>query len=350
MSVVRLTVAAAAIGAVAATLIGYAGPWGYPFETFSHFRLQWAVAALAAGAAAAAYAMPRLAGAALVAMLANVISIGWALHDSVPPLEEDQPADLTIVWANVHGKQDALDQLMLLAREEGAGVVAITEAPFDALEGLSSMLSETGCADLPADRSPFAVAIVARGPCGPWGTASPEFQQDAAREMGAPGGLSVVAVHPYRPLALARAYLNRERQNSLIMRRDALILAAAQTTARPGEAQAPLWLERREREGRLQAVSFGAQPASGDRPAVLVGDFNATPWSGVMKSLRGEGLRPIDCGAPFQATWKPFGTGLIGLPIDLAYANGGVAAARCRVGPDIGSDHAPLIIEVALSQ
>jgi endonuclease/exonuclease/phosphatase (EEP) superfamily protein YafD len=58
------------------------------------------------------------------------------------------------------------------------------------------------------------------------------------------------------------------------------------------------------------------------------------------------GLRRALCGAPFASTWRSSNP-LFGLTIDHAYLHGEAAVANCRVGRGIGSDHWPLIFDVA---
>jgi endonuclease/exonuclease/phosphatase (EEP) superfamily protein YafD len=89
-------------------------------------------------------------------------------------------------------------------------------------------------------------------------------------------------------------------------------------------------------------------------PAVMVGDFNATPWSRpVLRLLARTGLRfgpgarigsfPAELGGRLFPTW-------IGIPIDLVLAGRGAAVAQRRHGPRIGSDHWPVIAEIRYSR
>ena len=86
-------------------------------------------------------------------------------------------------------------------------------------------------------------------------------------------------------------------------------------------------------------------------PVVVVGDFNAAPWSAAMIRLiartglrYGPGARigsfPAELGGRLFPRW-------IGIPIDLVLAGGGAAVVQRRHGPRIGSDHWPVIAEIA---
>jgi endonuclease/exonuclease/phosphatase (EEP) superfamily protein YafD len=88
-------------------------------------------------------------------------------------------------------------------------------------------------------------------------------------------------------------------------------------------------------------------------PVVVVGDFNTTPWSAVMRRLiartglaYGPGARigtyPAEVGGRNIPTW-------LAIPIDIVLTRGGAAIAARRHGPRIGSDHWPVIAEIAFT-
>ena len=83
-----------------------------------------------------------------------------------------------------------------------------------------------------------------------------------------------------------------------------------------------------------------AQQAKGDL-VLIVGDFNATPWSGDVRELRREGGLHLAGTTPGRwATWPgalPF------LPIDLALGNEGIRFVGHERGPAVGSDHRPVL-------
>lgn len=81
---------------------------------------------------------------------------------------------------------------------------------------------------------------------------------------------------------------------------------------------------------------------------ILAGDFNLTPWSFAMKRLdRDLGLQRRTRLLP---TWptpsRPETHGLAPavLPIDHVYAGKGWRTVRVRRGPDLGSDHYPVVV------
>ena len=85
------------------------------------------------------------------------------------------------------------------------------------------------------------------------------------------------------------------------------------------------------------------------RPAIVLGDFNATPFSPVFEDLLAEtGLRNAANGFGYLPTW-PDQAGPFGIPIDHVLLSREFGVAAVEVGPEIGSDHAPLFVDVRLA-
>jgi endonuclease/exonuclease/phosphatase (EEP) superfamily protein YafD len=82
-----------------------------------------------------------------------------------------------------------------------------------------------------------------------------------------------------------------------------------------------------------------------DAPVLLVGDLNATPWSHGMRLLRdGTDLGYRSPDPAWTATWYSFY--LLGIPIDHALATPPLVIARREIGPSVGSDHRPQLLEI----
>ncbi len=77
---------------------------------------------------------------------------------------------------------------------------------------------------------------------------------------------------------------------------------------------------------------------------VLMGDFNATPWSSTFRQLLRVGMRRAGPGV--AATW-PSRLGPLGIPIDHVLLHGPITARRVEVLDAVGSDHRPLLAELA---
>jgi endonuclease/exonuclease/phosphatase (EEP) superfamily protein YafD len=80
-------------------------------------------------------------------------------------------------------------------------------------------------------------------------------------------------------------------------------------------------------------------------PVIVAGDFNATPWSHGMKPLFDVGLRDTMLGRGFSATWRRE-IPIFALPIDHILIGGQIRVAERWTGPDLGSDHRPVVAEL----
>lgn len=81
-------------------------------------------------------------------------------------------------------------------------------------------------------------------------------------------------------------------------------------------------------------------------PTILAGDLNATPWSSAFNGISQLGLRHATGLAP---TWPAAGLGMLGIPIDHVLISGHWQALERSKGPDIGSDHFPVVARIALT-
>ena len=97
-----------------------------------------------------------------------------------------------------------------------------------------------------------------------------------------------------------------------------------------------------------QVAQWCEEKARADQPVIVIGDFNATPWSSSMKTFtRQTELRNTSQGTIFGATWNVWQPHR--LLIDHAFLSSHWRLLHREIGPAIGSDHRPLLIRVALS-
>ncbi|MBC8328778.1 MAG: endonuclease/exonuclease/phosphatase family protein [Planctomycetes bacterium] len=108
------------------------------------------------------------------------------------------------------------------------------------------------------------------------------------------------------------------------------------------------WFESRgqERDFRFAADWALGQRALG-RETLVLGDFNSTPWSSRFRGLlRDAELEDSLVGRGMQGSWPSFLPSFLRLPIDHAVHSSGLVVAERRLGPEVGSDHLPLLIEI----
>ncbi len=328
MTPMRIAAASAAAGALMASLLTLLAGFGFPWELISHFHPHLAAGA---GLCAAVAASARAWAAGAVLALLSLVHTGVVAVSLWPPAPgftaravaqaagaaDLGAVELRMVWANLHLSHPALERTAALATAEDAALVALTELPDGGRVRLADLFAGYCLIERPGV-SRLRVVLLTRGACGPsdpalktaldamrWPHAVGALHVPAALTGGIDTGAQLIALHPPPPMTPGR----QAARDTII--RDAVALA------------------------------------NPDAPAILLGDFNATPWSPILRTLRAEGWLPADCGAPWRSTWLSRHI-FLGLPIDMAYVRG-VAAIGCTVGPHVGSDHYPLVVRVRLA-
>ena len=111
----------------------------------------------------------------------------------------------------------------------------------------------------------------------------------------------------------------------------------------------------RQRDLELQALTQAVAQIEG--PVVVMGDFNTTPSAlPLYHMLQETGLKRVACGGAVAGTWRPIRWArtvmddIPGLKVTIDHLLvRHVEVAACSVGPDIGSDHFPLIVTLGQS-
>lgn len=295
-------------------LAGYAGDWHWLLDLCAHFRWQYAVV-LALGLLPAALLRKR---GLVVLLLAGSVLNGWSLMTATGPAADASRAGAEatgrswkLLVVNVHvGLVDAGPLLQLIERESPDVIGIIELSP--ALEKQLRVLD----ADYPVHRSqarddPFGIGLWTR-----WSESTVESQSMP------PMGFPSLVLHGR---ASARLWLVHAFP--------------------PISAEAAHW--------RDQHLAHVASLIGRDPQVLVAGDFNATPWSAAYRSFRGStGL--LDSSAR-QWPWPTWFTGsaagsVLALPIDHVLHAAGWSVLDRRIGPDIGSDHRPLIVSFAAAE
>jgi len=95
---------------------------------------------------------------------------------------------------------------------------------------------------------------------------------------------------------------------------------------------------------QMKALTDVCKKMSG--PLIVVGDFNSSTWSQLFRELtRGKRLVSARSGFGILGTW-PSSLGPFRTPIDHILVSPEIQVLRCWVGPDIGSDHRPLLADL----
>lgn len=102
----------------------------------------------------------------------------------------------------------------------------------------------------------------------------------------------------------------------------------------------------RMRNQQLEQVAEFVRQRSG--PLLLVGDLNTTSWSPAFQDvLRATRLRDSRVGFGLQPSW-PVSLPFLRIPIDHCLVSPEIVVHRRRLGPPIGSDHYPVLVDFSI--
>lgn len=208
---------------------------------------------------------------------------------------------LTVIAANVHAGNRDPAPLVTWLRATPADVVVISELTPAYADALQRQLGDNyPYREFSPDDSPFGIGIMARK------------KLDQVRRMQYGRGQVIMV-------------------QVIVGQRATRVIAA-----HPMPPLAPGW--QAERNALLKRIADTA-----DTPVILAGDLNATPWSSALIDAERGGLRRTTSLAP---TWPRWGAGVFGIPIDHVLASGHWRGGKATRGPDIGSDHYPVRVEL----
>lgn len=229
----------------------------------------------------------------------------WLTASPVAPSGERTADALMVASANIQYRNPDARALVDWLRKEKVDVAVVLEVAPAHVRALEAMADYPHRRIVP-DEGPFGIAVLSRHPL-----AAVRVIESAA---GIPrieaavrlprGRVRVTALHPMPPLRTEDHFA-----------RNLTIRALAEAAAASGE------------------------------PAILAGDLNATPWSSAFAGLADRGLRRASGLAP---TWPAAAAGLMGIPIDHVLVSRQWRVVASRTGPNLGSDHLPVLATLAL--
>lgn len=105
------------------------------------------------------------------------------------------------------------------------------------------------------------------------------------------------------------------------------------------------WTDNRDLALDAIAEAIRALP----KPRIVLGDCNATRWTAAYRTmLAASGLADTAEGAGWQPTWPVSLPSMLRIPIDQILVEPSVRVHRRWVGPETGSDHLPVFVELSL--
>jgi len=304
----RLAVAASALavlGVAASVLVPLIPVW--PLSLFEHFRFQYLWGgALVVGACA----LLRMRGWFDAALIATLVNACWVLPDlsqRARPLPRDGEP-VRVLLLNVHTSSSAFADVARLIADTAPDVIGLVEVDARWLAQLAPALAPyPHHIDEPREDN-FGIALYSklplRGATELLGSQLPTVVA-TVDVHGTP--LDVVLTHPIPPV----------RSEPLRMQ-----LSQLDAVARRAHALGP--------------------------HVIVMGDFNATPWSKPFRTLvAATGLCDTRAGFGLQASF-PAASALLRIPIDHVLASCAIGVRSRAIERDVGSDHLPVLIDLVI--
>lgn len=293
------------------TVASLGAPWHWGLDYFSHFHLQYLVVLLPGMVFLAAARRPRAAAWCAACVIYNAALL-LPLFRAPPVAARAGPAaTLRVMEINLLRENGHSNQAVQVIRDAKADVVVALELTPEWLQRLEPLRADYPYIVAEPQEDCFGLAVFSRHRV----TAERELWLEprwvpSLRVVLDVNGraVDVIATHPVPPKS------------------------AAQTQARDEQLRS-LAREARARTGSL----------------LLVGDLNATPWTPAFRALLRDGeLENSGRGFGLTPTWPSFGPGrLFRIPIDHVLMSPDIRATGRRVGRAFGSDHLPLVVDLA---
>lgn len=288
--------------------LGYVIAWipVWPCALLEHFRVQYVELGVIATAGAAALRARGYVDVAAIATLLHALPVTADLCQDPPTGPADGVA-LRVLLLNVRTESSSFDQVRQLLADEQPDLIGLVEVDKRWVDGVAPAL--TGYAGrIEAPRwDNFGVALYARGEIAgtteELGNALPSVVAELSIRDAR---LRVILVHPPPPISAA----------ALAAQDDEVVAIARRVDDR--------------------------------EPTIVMGDFNATPWSRPFVDLQARsGLCDSRAGFGVQASF-PVASAVLRIPIDHLLVSCGIGVPDRRIGRDVGSDHLPVILHLVV--
>jgi endonuclease/exonuclease/phosphatase (EEP) superfamily protein YafD len=318
---------AAGTAAAVAALLGYAGRAWWMFDLLSHFRVQYFVVL---AVVAICFAVARWRRLAVMFALVAVVDLwpmlpympsGWSGYGAkgmpftlggptgVRP-QADGSGTLRLATVNVHVANRSYDAVIRFVEDYEPDLVLMVETNGSWIEALEQLPPEYRLEAADPRGDAFGIAMYSMIP-----DTSCEVVHVGA--VGVPSvschvalkgrPVTILGTHPVPPVSGSNAALRNEQ---------------------------------------LAAITHRLASTAG--PEIVLGDLNVSPWSPHFADLiRSTGLRDAALGTGATPTWNTRSR-LVRTPIDHVLISDDFIALSRVVGPDVGSDHFPVVAEVTL--
>lgn len=300
---------AAATLAAVVSLAGFFGQYAWWLDIWSHFRVQYFAGFAVLGLCYSFGKRKRLAVAALCLAAINAVPVIAFL---LPPASRaaDTGDAFRAIFVNVNTQAGDPGKVISFIEREDPDIVVLAEIDDAWVAALERLFEHYAVRAIEPRRDNFGIALLSRN----------EAVSTAIVYYGQAKVPTLVA--------------------TLLLGNRLLTLIATHPLPPAGSLYSAL------RDEQLDLIGRAVRAIEG--PVLLLGDLNVTPWSYHYRALLGEsGLQNSSQGRGLYATWPTFAWPLL-MPLDHALHSEEIVILDKRVGPAVGSDHYPIIVDFAV--
>lgn len=305
----------AALAVLVLTLLGYLGELAWWMDVLNEGRMQlFGLALICAAALLVARAWGWFAVATSAVIVNGWLVVPWFLG-SPPEVAEDAGRDLRLMVLNVRESNEGFEPVLVLLRRDKPDVVVLNEVDPAWLREIRGLEAGYEIYDTPA-QGKFGVLLLSRIPI-----ESTEVERFTGR---------------WSPSIVARLEVDGR-------------LATLIATHPPAPMDSKTWENRNEHLKDLERYVGEV-----DGPVLVAGDLNTTMWSPHLDNVF-DNTRLVDTreGYGVLPTYPASRWGLdfpwvLQVPLDHVLASEEWSVLGCKTGPNVGSDHLPLIVDLTL--
>lgn len=296
------------ISTILLSLTGFLGQFNYLLDLTSHFKFQYLIATLVALLWFSFSRNKLWIVLALVCIGLNLFAIvPWYLPRWQLPTASAQPLRVLSVNVNVNNKNYA--PTLELIRETQPDIVAIVETNWKWLNAMQTVEDFLPYSLQSPRAEGFGIALYSKFP----------LALEPIETFDAPKDFHLVAT------------MNRADQQTIVI------------ALHPPPPRDVTLFEQRNRELR----EIGRYIQTLNQPVIALGDLNITPWSPNYREFVDQSnLENTRKGFGVLPSW-PSQLPVLSIPIDHVLVSTEIQVTNTRIGRNIGSDHLPVIADLA---
>lgn len=297
----------------AVSIASFFGRWVWWLDVLANFRAQYVVGLLVLGVALMLTRWGRTGLAVLLVAFVNLVPV-LPLYVGSPGDSVAGAPNMRVMSFNLLSDNESFSEVIDYIETIDPDLVLLHEAsrPWEVAidsAGLGYQVIRPR-----SDSLIFGTLVLVRGEeirAVSYGFAQtqPRAVEVSYRPTGWPEGIDVLSTHPLAPTSEERAAL---------------------------------------RDAQLEFAADWADGRSG--PMFVVGDFNATPWSWPFRNLVDTAaLENSQTGFGLHPSFPAGSNVMLRVPIDHLVHSDGLRVRDRRLGPRLGSDHFPLVVDLELA-